>query len=258
MHKVPQFPPVYFLEWQEGLDQETLVTEGLRWISTQPNGRRGILATEASHGLELVPKAVARSLDSIHTKNRGITPSAEGRPILVMFPLRELLVKLTARQLQRAAAVCVLTYGATDVPFLNNWLDRMGAENLATGEKRTVTDRSALDPVVEAAFASLRDNLLGQLTGPQHDYDPNGITTLLELQRQGHDLDADKLAAWASVEGYSEHEVTDFIDHVAKVRRGHRYTKKSVGTWTPNYAHWVELAGSRDALKAGNSGSSAS
>jgi hypothetical protein len=251
MHKVPEFAPVYFLEWQEGLDQEMLVSEGLRWMSAHPNGRRGILATEASHGLELVPKALAKSLDSIHTKNRGATPSAAGRPILVMFPLRELLLKLTSRQLQRAAAVCVLTYGATDVPFLSHWLDRMGAENLATGGKRTVTERSALDPVVEAAFMSLRGSLLGQLTGPQHDYDPNGITTMLELQRQGHELDADKLAAWASVQGYSEHQITDFIDHVAKVRRGHRYTKRTIGTWTPNYARWVELADSRDGQEVG-------
>lgn len=251
MHKVPEFAPVYFLEWQEGLDQETLVTEGLRWISGRLNGRRGILATESAQGLDLVPKAVAKSFDSIHTKNRGVTPSVEGKPVLVMFPLRELLLKLTARQLQRAEAVCVLTYGATDVQFLNYWLDRMRAENLATGDKRTVTERSALDPVVEAAFMSLRDTLLGQLTGPQHDYDPNGITTMLELQRRGHELDADKLAAWASVQGYSEHEITDFIDHVAKVRRGHRYTKKTIGTWTPNYARWVELAGSRYGQEVG-------
>jgi hypothetical protein len=247
VNKPPNFAPVFFLEWQEGLDQETLVAEGLQWLTRQPAGQRGVLATDSSSGLELVPRAVLGSLNSIHTRNTGIGTSAANLPILVLFPLRELLLKLAAHQLQGADAMCVLTYGPTDVPFVNHWLDRIGAVNLVNGFRREVSESSALDPVVEAAFSTLRDDLTGQLTGPQHDCDPNGIATMMELQRRGHELDADKLAAWASVQGYNEHEIVEFIGHVAKVKRNHGYNRKTLGTWTPNYERWLDFAADRAA-----------
>jgi hypothetical protein len=163
MLKEPKFAPAYFIEWQPGFDQKDMVTAGLRWLSQQPNGKRGVFATDAAHGLDLLPKAVVRSCKAIHVRNTGIGTSAVNRPILALFPQRDPVLKLTSQQLDRAEALCVLTYGPNDVPFINHWLDRIRATNLVDGQQRRVNDGSALDPVVEAAFSSLRHQLTRQL-----------------------------------------------------------------------------------------------
>lgn len=131
--------------------------------------------------------------------------------------------------------------GETD-KFPQLWLEYVGAIDLITGVKRAITPENKLDPVVEAAFVDLRSQLTAQLCGPSHPHDPNGIGTLLELERHGHDLDENKLALWAITEGFSARDTLELMSHVRKVTTGHRYAVKSRGSWVPNYDRWVHAS----------------
>lgn len=237
--KKPNFAPVYFIDARPGRAIETVIGAGLEWLQSQPNSQRGIIASDSARALQDLPKSPwLRSLGRVHARNTDVGAGGTDRPLLALFPWRDLLLKLTSQYLDRVSAMCVLTYGETD-RFAHIWLDYVGAIDLVTKEKRSVGPQSALDPVVEAAFVSLRERLTGQLCTPDYSSDPNGVATLLELHRHGHELDADKLAAWAIVQGFSSHDVMELIGHTRKVKKGHRYATKSRGTWTPNYDDWA-------------------
>ena len=236
----PDLAPVYHLDVQPGRPLETVVEAGLAWLRNQPNSARGVLASDMATALRDLPKSPwLRSLSKVHARDIGIGAAGAGCPLLALFPSRELLLKLTDRYADRVSAMCILSYGSSD-RFPRVWLDWVGATDLESGIRRSVSADSALDPVVEAAFRSLRGQLTGQLCTPEHSSDPNGVATLLELHRQGHQLDANALAAWAITEGFSRHEVAEFVEHVRKVTKGHRYAAKTQGTWTPSYDSWVE------------------
>lgn len=236
----PDFAPVYHLDVQHGRPLETVVGAGLEWLRNQPNSGHGILASDMATALRDLPKSPwLRSLNKVHARDTGIGAGGAGRPLLALFPTRDLLLKLTDCYADRVSAMCILSYGLSD-RFPHVWLDWIGATDLDSGTRRSVSGESALDPVVETAFRSLRGQLTGQLCTPEHSSDPNGVATLLELQRRGHQLDANALAAWAITEGFSRHEVVEFVEHVRKVTKGHRYAAKTQGTWTPSYDKWVE------------------
>lgn len=236
----PEFAPIYHLDVQPGRPLETVVRAGLTWLRNQPNSVHGVLASDMATALRDLPKSPwLRSLSKVHTRDTGTGAAGAGKPLLALFPSRDLLLKLTDRYADRVSAMCILSYGPSD-RFPHVWLDWVGATDLDSGKRRSVSADSALDPVVAAAFRSLRGQLTGQLCTPEHSSDPSGVATLLELHRQGHQLDANKLAAWAITEGFSRPDVAEFTEHIRKVTKGHRYAAKTQGTWTPSYDSWVE------------------
>ena len=235
----PDFAPIYYIEVQNGRPIDTVVAAGLEWLRSQPNAHRGVLACDLSSALHDMPKSPwFRSLSKVHTRDSGTGAAGSNRPLLALFPTRDLLLKLTDLYADRVSAMCVLTYGKND-PFPNAWLDYVGAIDLVTDQKRAISTTNILDPVVEAAFVSLKGQLTAQLCTPEHSYDPNGVATLLELQRHGHELDENTLAAWAITQRFSRRDVAEFVEHIKKVKKGHRYSTKSYGSWQPNYQKWL-------------------
>jgi hypothetical protein len=236
----PVVPPVDALNLTYGSDAETVMSVAAAWLRATGASDRALIAvdqrTTLDHYDSLRP---LKKLPSIASRNVGLDLWAGKGPILALDPSRELLLKVTNPHLSRASSVLLVNFAPGDA-FTNRWLCAAGATDLVKRQKYPLPEQPIIDPVVLAAFEELKESLLGQLCTPEHSHDPNGVAVLRELKKKGHDLDENALAVWAIFSGYTDRDVTEFIGHVAKVKRNHAYQRKTLGSWKPNYVRWAE------------------
>lgn len=117
--KKPEFAPVFYIDASPDRSQEDVVNAGLAWLQRQTEGRRGVLASDQASGLRDLPRiGWVRSLERLHTRDTGVAPHCDQRPLLAFFPWKDLLLKLTDRYLDRVSSMCVLTWGRR-TSFLN-------------------------------------------------------------------------------------------------------------------------------------------
>lgn len=249
MFERPHTFDAYFLPGPaEGLDLDTGLRLGLRWLLDQP-GRPLIVLNKksmVSNNRLLATTAKAAAIPVVALPQL-YDHSWSGGAVLAPWVNEKTLLGID-EDLHAATAVCVIGHSTGSH---SAWLTGHGARDLRS--PGTEPARPQLDPVVRVAMQEAGRMINHGNALVTADDKAYVVRTLQELVRSGHRYDVDSLVGWAMSAGWDAGEIPQLREYATRVLD--KRTFRLGDAWGPQKGaakEWERLAAEQGAHGGGD------
>jgi len=203
------------------VDRDAGLVLAARWLSAKAteSGRQPLVIVPVKDSVKNSPVLQALQQGGVEIQtHRTFSGSADGRPVLAVWPDVDTLHKVTNWGLPHSIGV-VLWVHRED---LMDWLRSQAATDLS-GKGESFDAPSLADPVVAAALRSLT-SLVNLGTGLSHPSDrASAIQMFRTLKRHGYAFDPAEVYQWAAGNGWSGKGADELRDIAEGVNANRRF-----------------------------------